>query len=95
MDNNIAQFRIDLGNLDAKTNKNSIDDLTKLIDLHNKYEDYITKSEGAQHPTIQVFGTMATSLWPGVISLVTALLTTLITLHFSSKRPGTGPGAAS
>jgi hypothetical protein len=82
---NVKQFREDLTIFDSKVNKNSIDEFTKLIDLHSKYEDYITKSEGAQHPTIQAFGSVGTPVLSGVISLVTALITTFLTLRFSSK----------
>lgn len=45
----IDEFRGEISSLNSKTDKNSVEDLAKLIDLHSKYEDYIIKANQAQH----------------------------------------------
>jgi hypothetical protein len=85
-EDNIAQLRKDIGVVDSKTDKMSIDNLTKLIDLHNKYEDYIVKSAQAQHASIQVYGTMGVSIFSAVALLVGGLIGTFVTWRISRGR---------
>jgi hypothetical protein len=51
--------------------------------------DYITKSEAAQHPTIQIFGPVGIPIFSAILALITALATTLITLRANRPRTGT------
>jgi hypothetical protein len=67
VDRHIARFREDISNLGAKPDKNSVDDLIRLIDLHTRYENYIVKGKEAQHASVQVYG-------PIIMPLITAVV---------------------
>ena len=68
----IQQFRGDLSSLDDNRNTKSVEDLTKLIDLHSKYEDYILKATQAQQPWVQSYGPILTSLGSALVSIIGA-----------------------
>jgi hypothetical protein len=52
------------------------DELSKYIELHNNYEDYIAKSRQGNHPKIQAYGQIATA----VVSLLIAAVVAAISL---------------
>ena len=60
----------------SKIGSERVDDLSKCIELHNNYEDYITKSRQANHPKIQAYGQFATA----VVSLLIAAVVAAISL---------------
>jgi hypothetical protein len=80
-----ARFRDDINNLGVKPDKNSVEDLIRLIDLHTKFEEYIIKGKEAQHASVQVYG-------PIIVPLITAfvgLLVGFFTARYSARKAST------
>ena len=63
-------------------------DLSKKIELHNKYEDYIIKSRQANHPWTQVYGPLATAAVSAIIAFGVLVFTLISYLIPSQTRSG-------